>query len=113
MIKVTVQLNTAGLLSGIQATGHSGAADRGQDIVCASVSVLLRTLARTLESKDGVLVKGSVDMRGEFALGIEVDGDSLSDWLRGVTSFSLTGLKDLEAEYPQNCSVSIYKEMKE
>ena len=113
MIKIAVELNTAGLLSGIQATGHSEAAAKGQDIVCASVSVLLRTLARTLESKDGVLVKGSADMRGEISLDIKVDSDALSDWLRGVTSYSLTGLKDLEAEYPQNCSVSIHKEMKE
>ncbi len=107
MITVTVQLDSSGLLAVIQAAGHSGAGVRGQDIVCASASILLRTLARTLESKDGVVLTGSADMRGEFFLELHVHGSVLSHWLRGVTAFILTGLKDLEAEYPDSCTVSI------
>ncbi len=113
MIKIDVRLDSAGLLSSIRATGHSGAAAQGYDIICASASVLLRTLARTLESKEGITVTGSADMKGEFFLGIDSFRDNLSDWLNGVTVFGLTGMRDLEAEYPDACTVSINKEMKE
>ena len=109
MIKISVRLNTAGLLSGVEATGHSGAAARGHDIVCASASVLLRTLARTLESQAGITLKGSADIRGEFFLDIGFREDTLSDWLQGVTACFITGIRDLEAEYPSICTVSITK----
>jgi len=109
LIKISIWLDNAGLFSGIKATGHSGAAAAGQDIVCASVSILLRTLARSLEQKEGFILNGSADVRGDFFLEIDVDKDGLSGWLEGLTAFIVTGLKDLEEEYPRYCSVNIDK----
>ena len=107
MIKIEIQLDDAGLLSRIRATGHSGAAAKGHDIVCASASVLLRTLARTLESGKGISLEGSAEESGEFFLDIRSFSDESACWIRGITSYSIIGLKDLETEYPDYCSVSI------
>ncbi len=109
MIKIYIRLDEAGIISGIEATGHSEAAAKGQDIVCASASVLLRTLGRALESEEGVSLSGSADNRGEFFLDIGFYSDTVCDWLKGITSFIVTGLQDLEAEYPGYCTVSIKK----
>ena len=109
MIKITIRLDNTGVLSGIKAAGHSKAAAEGQDIVCASASILLRTLGRVLESRDGIMLEGSADNRGEFSLDISFVDEAVHGWLEGVTSCIVTGLKDLEAEYPKYCSVSLNK----
>lgn len=107
MIEVTIRLNESGVISGITAVGHSGAAAKGHDIVCASASVLFRTLGRSLEGKEGMVVEGSADSRGEFFLEVVSCPRTLHGWLEGITSYILTGLKDLEAENPDELSVSI------
>lgn len=43
MIEIRVFLQTDGKVSGFTVTGHSGTAERGQDIVCAGVSSLTQT----------------------------------------------------------------------
>ena len=40
MTKVTIYKNADGIYKGISVSGHSGHADAGEDIVCASVSFL-------------------------------------------------------------------------
>ncbi len=107
MIEITIRLSESGVISGIRAAGHSEAAAKGQDIVCASASILFRTLGRVLEGNEGIIIEGSADNRGEFFLDIVSFRRELHGWLEGITSFILTGLKDLEAEYPEKLSVSI------
>ena len=107
MIEITIRLNESGVISGVRAAGHSEAAAKGQDIVCASASILFRTLGRILEGKEGIVLEGSADSRGEFFLDIVSCRRELHGWLKGVTSFILAGLKDLETEYPEELSVSI------
>ena len=43
MIKVDIFSQSDGKISGFSVAGHSGTADRGQDIVCAGVSSLTQT----------------------------------------------------------------------
>ncbi len=43
MIEIRIFSQTDGKISGFSVTGHSGAAERGQDIVCAGVSSLTQT----------------------------------------------------------------------
>ena len=47
MINITVIKKKQNIKS-IQATGHSGYAEQGEDIVCSAVSVLMETLANGL-----------------------------------------------------------------
>ena len=43
MIEIRIFSQTDGKISGFSVTGHSGTAERGQDIVCAGVSSLTQT----------------------------------------------------------------------
>ena len=53
-----------------RAEGHSGYAAKGQDIVCAAVTVLLRTVVDVLSKTDGVQLNADFTTRGlvEFAV---------------------------------------------
>jgi len=48
-------------LTGFRASGHSGYADAGSDIVCAGVSALSITCVNAMESLLGVVVSPRVD----------------------------------------------------
>ncbi len=107
MIKITIRLDENGVLSVVRAAGHSEAAAKGHDIVCASASILLRTLGKLLEKSEGVDIEGSADSRGEFYLDVVSIGETAGEWMKGVTSFFISGFIDLENDYPENLSVSI------
>ena len=54
MIRVRLDVDERGLITGCQMTGHSGYAEAGHDIVCAAVSVLGATCVNSLESVCGI-----------------------------------------------------------
>ena len=49
MIKIIVEREDDDRIKSISSTGHSGYAEQGSDIVCASVSVLLQNAQKTFE----------------------------------------------------------------
>ncbi len=106
MIDVTLWLDKSGCLSGIDASGHSGSAEAGKDIICAAASTLLRTVAGTLEMEPSISIEGSAEEKGELHLRISLLEECKKDWLRGVSAFTVVGLKDLASEYPDYCRVS-------
>ncbi|MCL2127433.1 MAG: ribosomal-processing cysteine protease Prp, partial [Treponema sp.] len=57
MIEIEAVLDENGVLKTCKATGHAGAGRKGADIVCAAVSVLMRTAVRALSGKKGVTVR--------------------------------------------------------
>jgi uncharacterized protein len=99
LISVTVWLDSRGRLEGLDASGHSGSAQAGEDLVCAAASALLRTLSRILEMEPSVELKGKAEEKGDIRLRILSD-QSPPGWLEGVTDFISIGLKDLEEENP-------------
>ena len=105
MIDVTLWLDKNGCLYGIDASGHSGSAGAGEDIICAAAFTLLRTVSRTLEMEPSIKLEGNVEEKGELHLRLILSDKSENDWLRGVSSFTVTGLKDLESEYPDYCRI--------
>ncbi len=107
MINVTLWLDNSGCLYGIDASGHSGSAARGADIICSAASVLLRTVSRILEIEPSVELVGSTEEQGELHLRLKLLEESKREWLGGVSSFALLGLKDLEAEYPSFCRIQL------
>ena len=109
MIDVTLWLDTSGCLSGIDASGHSGSAETGKDIICAAASSLLRTVSRTLEMEPSIGIEGSAEERGELHLRISLLEGYKKDWLCGVSAFTVVGLKDLASEYPDYCRISFRK----
>ena len=86
--------------------GHSGAGTRGNDIVCAAVSVLARTIVNILSDREDISVRVDAPERGNFLM--EVDYKPAGrDFLTGAGCFLIEGLLSVQAEYPGHCKVSI------
>ena len=49
MVRVTILKDQKGHFRGLEITGHAGYADKGEDIVCAAVSVLTINTVNSLE----------------------------------------------------------------
>ncbi len=66
MTEISVGLNNGRIIS-LSATGHSGYAEKGEDVVCAAVSALLQALAygfeRVLFSVDFICTVDQADAR--------------------------------------------------
>ncbi|MDR2104055.1 MAG: ribosomal-processing cysteine protease Prp [Treponema sp.] len=109
MIHIDMALDEAGLLMSCRVRGHAGAGPRGGDIVCAAVSVLLRTALRTLSGREGILVRGGAPERG--ALWLETGYTRKGrDFLSAAGAFLMEGLKSVSEEYPDYCTLHIYTE---
>ena len=82
--------------------GHSGYAQRGKDIVCAGVSVLVQTLAIYLAEKgfDPEVIIGD----GEMSVKAPYTGAAAVSF-----EFCLTGLLALSDAYPENIKILIKK----
>ena len=106
MIKIEAILDKDGVLRACKAEGHAGAGKTGTDIVCAAVSVLLRTALITLSNRKGVVVRGGAPKSGQLWLEADYDTDG-KDFLFACGVFLLDGLGSIEQEYPKNCSLNI------
>ncbi len=107
MIDITLHLDSEGCLTGIDASGHSGSAEAGRDIICAAASSLLGTVSRTLDMEPHIRLEGLSEERGELHLRIARKDTRVCDWLKGVSAFTVVGLKDLAERYPDYCRIGI------
>ncbi len=110
MIDITLCLDNSGCLSSVNASGHSGSAVKGHDIVCSAASVLLRTVSRTLEVEPSIKVTGKIEEEGKLYLELSLLDVSGRSWLQGVSAFTVMGLKDLALEYPSFCRIHLIKD---
>ncbi|MCL1812371.1 MAG: ribosomal-processing cysteine protease Prp [Treponema sp.] len=110
MITVTAVLDASGLLKSCDVRGHAGAGKRGNDIVCAAVSVLARTAQIVLSNRNGIIIRSEALRRGVFTLETEVQNNSGKDYLAAIGTFLLEGLRSVAEEYPENCVITITKE---
>lgn len=106
MIVADVALDGAGLLRSCRIEGHAGAGAKGEDPVCAAVSVLARTAALTLSRAEGFEISGSAPARGIFGFDV-LAAPSETGFAAGVTSFLLEGLRSVAREYPNYCIVRV------
>ena len=101
---MTLAIDPQGLLRELRATGHANWARRGNDIVCAAATALMRTAAATFEERPRLEFRGGAgDAELWFAVG-EIPAGMI-DWARGVTDIVRRGLNDLECEYPKSLRV--------
>ncbi|MDR2149840.1 MAG: ribosomal-processing cysteine protease Prp [Spirochaetaceae bacterium] len=110
MISIELYFDHFGLLKRCRADGHAGAGYKGNDIVCAAVSVLLRTTYRTLLKKADIRLWEDASKRGTFFLEAEATEESTAAFLFAVGSFLKEGLQSVSEDYPQFCTVKIYME---
>jgi len=104
MTCVTLSYGKNGVLKNCQANGHANFSKKGSDIVCAALSVLLRTAMEVLSHTENVLLTADTSSRGNLAFTVQVK-DDLPDTvirLQSVTDFIRTGIKSLSSEYPEN-----------
>jgi uncharacterized protein YsxB (DUF464 family) len=109
LIETKLVLDEAGLLKVCTIKGHGNAGKAGDDVVCAAVSVLVRTALRVLSDKPGISIRGAAPERG--ALWMEADYTPEGrNFLSAVGFFLIEGLKSVAEDYPGHCNMNIYTE---
>jgi len=106
MIEIEAVFDKDDVLRVCKASGHAGAGKAGNDIVCAAVSVLMRTAFSALSNRKGIILRCGAPEKGRFWLEADYDADG-KDFLFATGVFLLEGLKSVAQEYPQNCKITI------
>lgn len=116
MIEIVLSRTQSGNLFSCTAEGHAYFAQKGQDIVCAAVTVLLRTTLATLEANADIIVKTDAPTRGMLAFSaLEKCSDGSASeknaarlsMLAYAGDFLQEGLSALQSEYPEQVSLKI------
>jgi len=113
LISVAVTLGADENLVSVEASGHAGKEKRGSDIVCAAVTVLLRTTAGVLTgSGSGSSLAADVKTAGRGSLSVRVTAFTGADipLLRYAAAFLLEGLGSLAGEYPDAVEMNVLHE---
>ncbi|HZK19208.1 MAG TPA: ribosomal-processing cysteine protease Prp [Treponemataceae bacterium] len=110
MTQVLLVRCSNGELKACSAKGHSGYSVRGSDIVCASVTTLLRTTLTILENTAGLDLGVKATLRGKLAFKVKkletIPVDSRKK-LVFACDFLETGFQRLEKEYPAYVSFRV------
>ena len=106
MIKIIVEREDDDRIKSISSTGHSGYAEQGSDIVCASVSVLLQNAQKTFEEILDIKTFYTVNVN-KPSLSItlpKLDGEKLkmADLIMKSTA---NGLYDLADTFPKYINI--------
>lgn len=107
MIQITLTLDKWGVVVSGRGSGHSGLGVDGSDPLCLAVSFLLRSCARTLESRRGVVLCGGAEAPGGLEFFVESYPRRYRAWMMGVGDVLITGLTDLCDEYPNECGLGV------
>lgn len=99
-LSVRLVLDSAGVLSLAEASGHAGAEKPGSNPACAAVTALLRSAWETMALYEGVEPQGSAPAPGAMRFSLGTYPDGAAERLRGVADFLLTGISGVEREYP-------------
>jgi uncharacterized protein YsxB (DUF464 family) len=81
---------------GISIKGHANYAPKGQDIVCASVSVLAQTLIQSIEDLTADRIEYKM-LPGK----VKIKYWSLSDETKALISSFFIGAENIAAQYPE------------
>ena len=124
MIQVKIVLDEAGLLRSCEVEGHAGAGKKGNDIVCAAVSVLTRTVVRVLaggepspdqlkwsgsaegRGRKGITIRGSIPGQGNFQMEADYTEEG-KEFLAATGAYLCEGLLSVAEEFPGNCKINI------
>jgi len=109
LIRIKVFLERNCCLKGLESFGHAGLALKGSDILCAAVTILLRTVGKVLTHRKGMVVFRDVAKPGVFSILVQKYEPENLSWLLGVTDTLVGGLEDLVEEYPENLKLEIIR----
>jgi len=105
LVEIEAVLENDGTLRACKADGHAGAGKAGTDIVCAAISVLMRTALSVLSGRKGITVRGGAPEKGKLWLEADYDAEG-RDFLFAAGVFLIEGLKSVAQEYPNNCKLT-------
>ncbi len=110
MIRLEVTLSGS-VLASVHASGHaSGKSESGGNIVCAAVTMLLRTAAQLLEREASINIQGESKEPGSMDLEIVSVSPERRSWFEGITDYVVFGLQTLEREYPDKLYLQIQED---
>ena len=107
MLEILIRLDAERVLREIRASGHAGDAAKGTNIVCSAATSLIRSAYRTVISEKDIRCSLKADEPGQIDFFILFYEEQKSEWLRGITDYLLTGLTDLDNEYPEFFEINI------
>jgi len=106
LIEIEAVLEQDGTLRSCKASGHAGLGKAGTDIVCAAVSVLMRTTLTALSGRKGITVRGGAPEKGQMWLEADYEAEG-REFLFAAGVFLIEGLRSVAQEYPKNCKLNI------
>lgn len=104
MIEVTLQVRD-GRVMRVSSRGHAPGAPAGENILCAGVTVLLRSFARVLEDAPGIESEGEAPHPGSLDMTVLRIDPEKREWFTGISHLLVRGLRDLEIDYPKDLRV--------
>ena len=109
MISVLLTRGKNGALVSCRAQGHARFAEKGSDIVCSAVTVLLRTTMQVLCGIEGVIVRADASERGSLDFDVSAENAPAESRTALVYAgrFLEAGLASLVREYPRNVELKI------
>ena len=99
-------LDEAGLLRSCTVHGHAGHGKKGNDIVCAAVSVLTRTIIKILSERKDITIRGCIPGQGNFQMEADYTAEG-REFLAAAGAFLVEGVQSVAGEFPDNCKVNI------
>ena len=106
MVEIEAVLDKDGVLRACKAIGHAGAGPTGSDIVCAAVSVLMRTAVRALSGRKGITIRCDAPEPGFLFLEADYTAEG-KDFLSAAGVFLTEGIASVVEEYPHCCRLTI------
>ena len=106
MIRIIIEREDDDRIKSITSTGHSGYAEEGSDIVCASVSVLLQNAQKTFEDILHINTFFTIDTN-KPSLSItlpKLTGEDLN-MADLIMKSTVNGLYDLEDTFPKHINI--------
>ena len=105
MIKITIVKNCENVTA-ISCDGHSGYADSGSDIVCASVSVLVQNAQKTFEELLHINTDFNIDEDiPSLSISLpKLEGD-IKDKAYLIMNSTANGLRDIASSFPKYITI--------
>ncbi len=101
MIRVRIERDSTGRIQGFEAKGHAGAGPRGNDIVCAAVSVLTDSVFLGLDRHLKREMEWDADS-GDISVRLKEAPDELTE---AILATLVLGLTEIQKIYPDRLRI--------
>lgn len=92
-----------------KAAGHAGFAKSGKDIVCSSITILMRTAIQVLSETSGINFKTDTSTRGLITFVAETTKSEsiIQERICTIGDFLQKGFESLSEEFPKNVTFEL------